>query len=135
MLDFTGINYFAVLVASLAGFAIGAMWYSPVLFSKIWVRETGLKQEELANANMAMIFGTTFVFMFIQSLFLAAFMAHEEGLVYGIVAGGLAGLGWVVTSVGILFLFERRTLKLFLINAGYLLVAFIVMGAIHGVWK
>jgi hypothetical protein len=50
-------------------------------------------------------------------------------------AGALAGIGWVATSLGILYLFESRSLKLFLINAGYLAIAFIVAGGIIGAWQ
>jgi len=45
------------------------------------------------------------------------------------------GAGWVATAIGILYLFEMRSLKHFLINAGYMIVAFTVMGIIIGAWK
>ncbi|NUN10890.1 MAG: DUF1761 domain-containing protein [Ignavibacteriaceae bacterium] len=134
-MDFTDINYLAVFVAALAGFIIGAIWYSPLLFSKVWVRETGLKEEELKNANMVKIFGTSFVLMFIQSVMLSSFVADEEGALFRMIAGMIIAVGWIVTSIGVLFLFERRSFKLFLIDAGYFVVTFMVMGAILGAWK
>ncbi len=134
-MDLSQINYLAVFVAGISGFAIGAVWYSPLLFSKIWARECGLSEEKLKSANMFQIFGTTFILLMIQSFNLAAFLGTEQDIVWGMTAGALAGIGWVVTSIGILFLFERRSFKLFLIDAGYLSVVFIVMGAILGAWK
>jgi len=50
-------------------------------------------------------------------------------------AGALAGIGWVATSIGILYLFEQKSMKLFLINTGYLAVTFIVAGGIIGAWQ
>ena len=46
-----------------------------------------------------------------------------------------AGLGWVAMSLGVIYLFEQRSMKLWLINSGYQIVAYTVMGAILGAWK
>ena len=46
-------NIWAVLVAALASFVLGGLWYSPMLFGKAWQRETGLSDEKLAGGNMA----------------------------------------------------------------------------------
>ena len=51
----------AVLLAALSTFLVGGLWYSPVLFGKIWQRETGLSDETLRARNQAKIFGTSFV--------------------------------------------------------------------------
>jgi len=53
----------------------------------------------------------------------------------GAMWGFLAGFGWVATFVGTHYLFERRSLTLFLINAGYSIVALTVMGTIIAAWK
>jgi uncharacterized protein DUF1761 len=45
-----------------------------------------------------------------------------------------SGLGWVTASMGVTYLVERRPLKLLLINGGYHVVAYVVMGAILGAW-
>ena len=50
-------------------------------------------------------------------------------------AGFLAGLGWVATMLGILYLFELKSLRHFLVNAGYCIVALTVMGTILGAWN
>jgi len=53
----------------------------------------------------------------------------------GATAGLMAGLFWVATAMGITYLFERKSLKLYLINAGYHVVTFTLMGLILGAWK
>jgi hypothetical protein len=49
-------------------------------------------------------------------------------------AGALAGIGWVATAIGVNYLFERKSFRLFLINAGYMAVSLTIMGAILGAW-
>lgn len=134
-MDLSTLNYFAIFVAALATFLIGGIWYSPLLFSNIWMKENGFTEEELKGANMAKIFGITFILELIIAFNLAAFLGEEQSLSWGIGAGALAGIGWVAASFGVTYLFERKSMKLFLINAGFHVIAFIVMGAILGVWK
>jgi hypothetical protein len=41
----------------------------------------------------------------------------------------------VALGIGIIALFERRSWKYVAINAGYMTVAFVVMGFILGAWR
>lgn len=134
-MELSSLNYFAIFVAALSTFLIGGLWYSPVLFSNAWMKENGFTEEDLKGANMALIFGSSFVLELIIAFNLAAFLGESSDIVWGITAGALAGIGWVAASMGITYLFERKSMKLFLINAGFHMLAFIVMGAILGVWK
>src|SRR6186713_1887824 len=59
--DMPDVNYLAVIAAAVATFLLGGLWYSPALFGKVWQREAGVSEEQMKNANMAMIFGLTFV--------------------------------------------------------------------------
>ena len=127
------INYFAVLVAALSAFIIGGLWYS-VLFAKSWMVENGFDEEKLKTGNMGLIFGGSFIFSFIISFVLVMFLGPERDAIYGATAGSMAGLFWVATAMGITYLFERKSLKLFLINAGYHVVTFTIMGLILGAW-
>jgi len=128
------INYIAVIVAALSAFLIGGLWYS-VLFAKSWMNENGFSEEELSNGNMGMIFGGSFVLSLIISFVLVLFLGPERNGIIGASAGFMAGLFWVVTAMGITYLFERKSLKLFIINAGYHVITFTIMGLILGIWK
>lgn len=132
---FAGINWLSVIVAALAAFAVGGLWYSPVLFSNAWVKELKINEEELKKANMPLIFGTTFALNIISALVLDMFIGQNASLLSGLGYGLIVAVAWVSTSLGINYLFARKTLKLFLIDAGYFLVFFPIMGAILGVWK
>jgi hypothetical protein len=131
----TPFNLWAVLVAALSTFLIGGLWYSPALFGKAWMRENGFTEETLKGGNMAKIFGLAFLLGVIAAINLAMFMGPEDDPAMGAMWGFLAGFGWVATFVGTHYLFERRSLKLFLINAGYSVVALTVMGVILAAWK
>jgi hypothetical protein len=97
---------------------------------------TGLSDEDLAKANMAKVLGVAFFFSLIMAFNLAAFLSGPDTTVaWGAAAGGLAGIGWVALSIGILGLFERRSWKYILINGGYFAVSFVVMGLILGGWR
>jgi hypothetical protein len=130
------INYLAVFAAALSAFAIGGLWYSPLLFQKAWMRANGFSQADLAGGGEARIFGGSFVFSLIMAFNLAAFLsAPDTTMAWGATAGALAGVGWVALGIGVVALFERRPIAYGLINGGYWAVALTVMGAILGAWR
>lgn len=135
-MDLSTLNYPAIVVAGLIAFAIGALWYSPVMFGKAWQRELGFTDEYLAKGNMALTFGLSFVMMLIMSLVLAMFLQREEASwMVGLHHGLLAGVGLVATSIAINMLYQRKSLKLFLIDAGYQVLFMAAMGALLGAWR
>jgi hypothetical protein len=128
------INYFAVIAAALSAFLIGGVWYS-ALFAKPWMEENGLTQADLSKGSMSKIFGGSLLLSIIISFVLALFLGPERDAVIGASAGFMTGLFWVAAAMGITYLFERKSLKLFLINAGYHVITFTIMGLILGVWR
>jgi hypothetical protein len=134
MLDFD-INWLAVLAATIVSFVIGSLWYSPLLFSKVWQRESKLSDEDIRSGNMPMIFGTTFVLAGVAAILFAALLGPEPELGDALLFGLIVGAGWIATSFATGYLFERRSLTLWLINAGYNVVLFLAFGLIIGLWK
>jgi hypothetical protein len=124
------LNYLAIVLAALSTFLLGGLWYSPAVFGKTWMKENGFTEESMKGGNMIKIFGLAFVLGLISAINLAMFMGPEKNVSMGAAYGFAAGFGWVATFVGTHYLFERRSLKLFLINAGYSIVALTVMGVI-----
>lgn len=129
------VNWLAVLVSALSVFLIGGLWYSPAVFGKAWMKENGFTEESMKGSNMAKIFGLAFVLGLISSINLAMFLGPDTDATMGAFYGFLAGFGWVATFVGTHYLFERKSFKLFLINAGYSVVSLTVMGTIIGAWR
>lgn len=62
------------------------------------------------------------------------FLGPAPELGFAVGAGFAAGLAWVAGSFGISYLFEHRSLKLWLINGGYHVVQYTLFGAILGAW-
>src|SRR5688500_20325942 len=69
------INHIAVFVCAVTSLAIGALWWSPLLFAKVWQKENGSSDEQLASANLPKTFGLTFLLAWIMSYNLAFFLA------------------------------------------------------------
>jgi hypothetical protein len=130
-----GINYWAVAIAALASFVIGGLWYSPVLFQRAWMESAGVTEVQLQSGNLGLIFGVSFVLQLIAAFVLAMFLGPAANFEFGITAGFMVGAAWVATAFGVVYLFERRRLQLFWINAGYQLIIFTTMGAILGAWR
>lgn len=128
------INYLAVLVVTILAFVLGGLWYGP-LFGKAWMQETGITEEDAKKSNMVKTFGLSILLNIIIALNLSAFLGAKADLQFGLFAGLAAGIGWVSASIGIMYLFSQKSLRLFLIDAGYQTVIYAIMGAILGAWK
>jgi hypothetical protein len=134
-MDLSKLNFLAILVAAATTFMLGGLWYSPILFARSWMREAGLSEQQTKQANMGRVFGFAALASLVMAFNLAAFIGPKADLMFGLFAGLAAGLGWVAMSLGVIYLFEQRSLKLWLINSGYQILAYTIMGAILGVWK
>ena len=124
------VNYLAVVIAAVASFLLGGLWYSNVLFGKVWQRESGVTDEQLNNGNMAKIFGLSLVLALLAAWVFALFLGPRPPVALGLGAGFSAGLCWVTASFGMNYLFERRSFRLFLINGGYHTLQFTIIGLV-----
>ena len=130
------INWLAVLAAALSAFVVGGLWYSPILFGKVWLKANGFTEAQAQSFNRARAFGGAFVLALIMSANLAMFLADPTTTVlWGMMAGALAGIGWAAAGLAVVALFENRSWTYILVNGGYLAVSFVLMGAILGAWR
>ncbi len=138
-MDFSNINFLAVFVAALASFAVGSLWYSPILFGKAWQSELGFTDEYLKEGNMGKIFGSSFLLMCVMALGMAMLIQghfdQEISWVDGLKHGLYVGVVFVGTSMGINMLYQRKSMKLWFIDAGYQILFLAIMGAILAAWK
>jgi len=138
---FSGINPWAVLVTSVATMVIGFLWYSPLLFARPWTRLMGYDPDDKAKlAEMQKEAGKLYGIAFVATLIAAAVLAKIIDLTsvvsifYGMKVGFGIWLGFVATTQLTGALFTKQPMKLFLINTGYQLVCYMVMGAILAKW-
>ena len=119
-----------VLAGAAAFFVVGAIWYG-VLFGKAWQREAGLSDADVQGGNMALIFGLTFLFEMLIAMVLWHLIARTmpEPHVVMMMAVGFA-VGVMVPAIGINYLYQRKSGKLFAIDAGHLIVGMAAMGGV-----
>ena len=124
-------HWHSVILGAVAFFAVGALWYG-VLFGKAWQRATGLSDEQLkSGANMPMIFGVCFL----AELVIAMVVGHMFDFLEPsdrakmMIATGL-GAGIMAPAIGITYLYMRKSLRLFLIDAGHFVVGMTAVGLV-----
>ncbi len=136
------INYLAVLVSTVAAMVVGFLWYGP-LFGKPWMELSVFTQEKMEAAK-AKGMGKSYFLMIIGALVMSYVLAHAlifasaylhvEGIVAGLTAGFWNWLGFIAPVTLGTVIWEGKPWKLWFINAGYYLVALLVMGVILAVW-
>lgn len=154
------INFIAIPLAAVAALFIGAVWYHPNFgFGIIWMRESGMTQEKMKKGNIAVIFGLALVFSAVLALLLMQFTNHQFGALgmvggdatlakasyeafiedygnafrtykHGALHGAIFGVSGTLPIIGVIALFERKSAKYILVNAGYWIVTCTAMGAI-----
>ena len=130
------INWFAVVAAAVAAFVVGGIWYSPLLFVKAWRAEVGAPPDAKADfSKMAPQFGGSFALAVVQAGMFAVFLGGKTTPAEGAAYGLAAGLCWVAAAFGINYLYEGRSLRLWLINSGYNVVVFALYGVVLSLWK
>ena len=128
------INYVAVVVAALVPMFLGALWYSTALFARPWMRAVDRTQEELKSAQLGYVISAIGALVMSYALARIDRWAEVDDLWNGALVGLLVWVGFVAPVLGVNTYFAGRPGRLWLINAGYQLVALVLVGAIHGVW-
>lgn len=138
--NFDYLNWPAVAVAALAYFGLGALWYSKALFAKRWIADLKIDVNDPdAKKGMGMMFGGSLVMMFVQSLAIAIIAERlgirGAGWMSGLKLGALTGSCFCAATVGVNYLYEKKPMSLFLINAGYAIVGNIIAAVIICSWE
>ena len=130
------LNWLAVVVAALSAFVLGALWYGP-LFGKAWQTLSGLSDDDIQQGHPAKIYGGAFVLTLVAAFGMGMIMQLHPtpDLGSGLAVGSLIGVAFVASSFGINYLFALKPLRLYLIDAGYMVVLMAIVGAILGAWR
>jgi hypothetical protein len=124
-----------ILGATVARMALGALWYSPVLFLKLWMNLTGISEQQMKQGMGGKIAGDI-----LGSFVMAFVMAHMVGwagvteVLGGLAVGFLCWIGFVAVSSLNTVTYEKRPFKLFALHNGYNLLSLLAMGVILAVW-
>jgi len=131
---FTGMNYLAVVVAALAGFGVGAVWY--MVLGKAWLGALGKTEDDIKGSGVAqaMPFLIALVANLVMAIMLAGLMGHLGNISIrgGLISGLFVWVGFVITTMGVNHAFSGAPPKLTAIDGGHWLAVLLVMGAIIG---
>jgi len=134
---FSHINWLAVLVAAVAFFLLGALWYS-LLFRDAWIKSSGVNvNDPNAKKGVGALFFSSFILILITTIGLAFFISRvgTAGWMTGLKVGLIAGICFCATSISNSYLYEKRPVSLLVINSFYNIVGCSIAGIIIAVWK
>lgn len=124
-------DYLAALVATVASFALGFVWYHPKTFGGAWMEGVGMTEEKAREGNMAAIFGTTAVVTFLAALAIT-YLARGGEAVDGLKLGIMVGVFFAATTHIMHSLYEQRDAKTIAIGAGHDIAHYALIGLIAG---
>jgi len=124
------VNLLAIIIAAAAYFGLGGLWYSKKVFGNLFMREAGMKEMKVDKTKLIgeAVIGIVIAAILALLMNLSDFVTIGGGLKIGF----LSWLGFSATTQICGVLWGKVTLKMFYINAGFLLVAYLIMGAIIG---
>jgi Protein of unknown function (DUF1761) len=134
-MTFTVVNYIAVIIAALAGFGLGAVWYT--VLAKPWMHAIGKTEAECKQQQgsaKVVPFAISIVALFIMAWMLAGLMGHLGDITIrgGVISGLFVWLGFVITTMGVNHAFSGAKPMLTLIDGGYWLAVLLIQGAVIG---
>jgi hypothetical protein len=134
-----GIDYLAVVVAAVAAYAVGAVWYSPMGFGKYWMKLQGIDKNNMPKMPLSMTqaMALGFVFTLLMSYVFAHFvvLVGVTDIASALTLGFWTWLGFGVPVLSYSWLYEGKSAKLFLFNSAHLLVALLAMSLVYGLWQ
>ena len=159
----TDMNLLALIAAAFIPMITGFIWYNPKFLGTIWMRECGLNEEKLKNANMIVIFVVSLFLSFLIGFFLQMVTIHQYGAMgmmggdvakakpsyaafmndygmafrsfgHGALHSAIAAVFFVFPIIAINAMFERKSWKYIFLNAGYWLITLVLMGGLICGW-
>lgn len=129
------INFWAVLVITVIYFALGAFWYSTILFGNIWAKANNFNIDELKMEAKSFIGAA--IAAFLSTLFLALLLELivTYDILIGLLTGLIVGFGFVFVIGFYDVIYEGKNIKAWAVDAGYHFVALIIAGLILGLWQ
>jgi uncharacterized membrane protein len=134
------LNWLAVIVAALAYFAIGAVWYAPPVFGKAWMAAGGMAMPEAGTRPSPAIYLTPLIGSVLSAIALGmlAKATGTDTLEEGIALGLVVALGFAVAISFVTAQFESEKPKPMVwgaVNAGYHMVGNLVAAIIVASWQ
>lgn len=132
------LNWVAIFCGALGYFALGALWYSKILFAPKWIEYTKVDASNPdAKKGMGLLMLMSFIWMFITAAAIAVMrerMPDVSGWMGGVKLGLMTGICFGTASISISYLYEKRPSGLYWINGGYTILGNIIAAIIICSW-
>ena len=137
MIDFSDLNYLAIIVAWLINITIGAYWYSPAGFQKLWSKLSGVDMMKIPKNEANRAIGFVALSALIQSIVLAVVLNSMDitTALKGLEAGLLLWIGFTAVTTIDNTLYSRLSLKLWWLNASFFLVVMSINSIVLAIWQ
>ncbi len=86
------LNFKMLVIAALVPLVMGFLWYGPMLFKKAWMKEVGFTDDSMKGANMALVFGLSYVLSFLGAIFLQTVVIHQFAVQSSLMKSGETAL-------------------------------------------
>jgi succinate dehydrogenase/fumarate reductase cytochrome b subunit len=130
---FAGLNYLAIILAALAAFGWGAIYY--MTLSKQWLAAVGISREQMQSRSAAP-FVISFIALIVMSWVLAGTVGHlgpgQVTIKNGIISGLFLWLGFIATTVFVNNAYPGRKYSLSVIDSIHWLGVVVIEGAVIG---
>lgn len=73
-------NFIVLLLAALIPLITGFIWYNSKTFGNAWMKAADMTPEKAKGANMALVFGLTYLFSFLLSFALSPIVIHQYSI-------------------------------------------------------
>ena len=123
-------NLPGILVAALAGMFLGALWYSPLLFGKAWMRAIGKTPETLGLPTGPMIGSMIASVLSAVGVSLIFFLIGVDSLDVALGVGMILGLLIIFPALLSDNLFCGWGSRLLLIQSGYRVLSVVLMSLV-----
>ena len=126
-----------LLIVGAIYFVIGALWYSPVLFGKMWMKAVGITTGESdPEHNMTKSMVISYVVCVAQVFVITMVISHlkVQMIIYSAVIGAMIALAFGLLSAVRSHAFAKRNMTQMAIDHGYDIVGSALSAAIITWW-
>ncbi|MGA7161778.1 MAG: DUF1761 domain-containing protein [Bacteroidota bacterium] len=131
------VNYLAILVSAILSMAIGAIWYSPMLFAKQWMVWNNMTAEDMKKVNPGPLYAQSFFATLVTYFVLALILRNMNATsaVEGMKTAFMLWLGFITTVQFTANLFSSKKIQSYLLDTGYQLVTMLIAGIVLSLWQ
>lgn len=135
-MTFAGVNYLGILIAAVAGYAFGSVYY--MVLSKPWMTAVGKTEAEIKANMKAAPFVVAFVAQLIMAIMLAGIIAHlgDKSMTVrnGVISAFFIWLGFIATTLAVNHGFQGAPRSLTVIDGGHWLGVMLLQGVVLGLF-